>query len=191
MNLIMFAASMRHDSFNQKLIDLSANIARSQQVNVTKLHFPEFCKTFYNADDENSQGFPPEIRLFSEYMQQSSGMVIATPEYNGGIPGVLKNLIDWVSRIRPSPLKEFPVSLMSSTPSPKGGMRGLKHTSQTIEACGCHLNPNYFSVASAHEAFDEHGRFTDREKNEQLHRYILDFILSTQQSEILTQEEKS
>ncbi len=187
----MFAASLRCDSFNQKLIDLSADIVRSQQVEVIKLHFPDFCKTFYNADDENSAGLPSEIRLFSKHMLQSSGMIIATPEYNGGIPGVLKNLIDWVSRVRPSPFKEFPVSLMSTSPSPKGGMRGLEHTRQTLEACGCHLNSNYFSLASAHDAFDEQGRLTDREKNEQLHRYILDFISLTQQSEVLTQEEKS
>lgn len=191
MNLILFAASLRRDSFNQKLIDISADSARRQQVHVNQLNFPDFCKQFYNADVENSQGIPSEIQLFSQYLQQSSGMLIAVPEYNGGIPGALKNLIDWVSRIRPSPLKGYPVSLISASPSPKGGTRGLEHTRQTLEACACHLNPDYFSLASAPDAFDEQGRLTDREKNEQLYRYISNVISFTQKSNTVTEEQNS
>ena len=84
--------------------------------------------------------------------------VIASPEYNASMPGVLKNTIDWVSRIKPQPFNGRQGLLLSASPSMAGGNRGLWALRVPLEHLGARIYPDMFSLAQAHQALGEDGR---------------------------------
>ncbi len=71
----------------------------------------------YNADIQNTQGFPAAVTEFIKRMHNANGIIISSPEYNFSMPGTLKNLIDWVSRITPMPWNKQNILLLSASPS--------------------------------------------------------------------------
>jgi chromate reductase len=83
--------------------------------------FSEF--PLYNADIQNSTGFPPAVQTLGDAIRAADGVIFVTPEYNFGIPGPLKNAIDWVSRLPNQPFAGKPVALQSVSPGPLGGGR--------------------------------------------------------------------
>lgn len=176
MKLLMLAASLRMDSCNKKLITVSAQIAKKQGITVDLADFSEFSTINYNADIQTTTGFPKEVTNFVARLEASDGLVISSPEYNFSIPGHLKNLIDWVSRINPMPWKGYPILLMSASPSLVGGNRGLWSTRIPLEACGAFVFSDMFSLASAYAAFDEHGQLKDSSLLERLSQNIAEYI---------------
>ena len=82
------------------------------------------------------------------------------------MPGVLKNLIDWVSRSRPQPFHERHGLLLSASPSMVGGNRGLWALRVPLEHLGARIFPDMFSLAQAHQAFDDDGRIADPQLQE-------------------------
>ena len=81
--------------------------------------------------------------------------MIASPEYNASMPGVLKNAIDWTSRHRPQPFHARHALLLSASPSMLGGNRSLWALRVPLEHLGTRVYPDMFSLAQAHTAFDE------------------------------------
>jgi len=79
----------------------------------------------YNVDMQSSDGFPAGAEEFHRRLEACDGFVIASPEYNASLPGLLKNAIDWVSRYEPQPFNERHGLLLSASPSMVGGNRGL------------------------------------------------------------------
>jgi len=80
----------------------------------------------YNHDVQN-KGFPPIVTTTAEAIRKADGVIIVTPEYNHSIPGVLKNAIDWISRLPNQPFGGKPIALESSSPSLFGGLRAQLH----------------------------------------------------------------
>src|SRR5437870_11755581 len=83
--------------------------------------FAEF--PLYNADIQNSTGFPAPVNALADAIRAAAGVIIVTPEYNFSIPGGLKNAIDWVSRLQNQPFAGKPIALQSASPGPLGGGR--------------------------------------------------------------------
>jgi chromate reductase len=110
---------------------------------------------FYNADVE-SEGDPSSVVTFKASLQDADGLLIATPEYNDGIPGVLTNAIDWASRLPGrSPLVDKPVAVMGASPSQIGTARAQLHLRQLLSHTRARvLPPPELLVARAHERFD-------------------------------------
>jgi chromate reductase len=110
---------------------------------------------FYNADVE-SEGDPSSVATFKASLQDADGLLIATPEYNDGIPGVLTNAVDWASRLPGrSPLAYKPVALMGASPSQIGTARAQLHLRQLLSHAQARvLPPPELLVARAHERFD-------------------------------------
>ena len=77
----------------------------------------------YNADIQNSTGFPAGVNVLADAIRAADGVIFCTPEYNFGIPGGLKNAIDWVSRLPNQPFAGKPIALQSASPGPLGGGR--------------------------------------------------------------------
>jgi chromate reductase len=77
----------------------------------------------YNADVQDSSGFPVAVNNLVDAIRRADGVVVITPEYNFSIPGGLKNAIDWVSRLANQPFAGKPVALQSASPGPLGGGR--------------------------------------------------------------------
>ena len=99
--------------------------------------------------------------------------MIATPEYNGGVPGTLKNAIDWASRTDPIPFEGKPVLLIGASPGGLGAVRGLAHCRIPLQTIGAYVYPQVFGLSRAHQAFDPSGAFADAQQLSRLQTLLL------------------
>ncbi len=136
----------------------------------------DFDTPSYNLDVQNEEGFPPGAEEFRRCLEACNGFVVASPEYNASMPGVLKNSIDWVSRFSPQPFNERSGLLMSASPSMSGGNRGLWALRMPLEHLGARLYPDMFSLAQAHMAFDSEGRIADPELQQRFDTNLVNFM---------------
>ncbi len=102
--------------------------------------------------------------------------MIASPEYNASLPGVLKNSIDWVSRFTPQPFNERHALLLSASPSMVGGNRGLWALRIPLEHLGARVYPDMFSLAQAHRALDADGTITDPQLHQRFEGNVANFL---------------
>jgi len=130
----------------------------------------------YDADVQAADGFPPGAEELRDCLTTSDAFVIASPEYNFSMPGVLKNAIDWVSRFQPQPFNERHGLLMSASPSMAGGNRGLWTLRVPLEHLGSRVYPDMFSLAQAHHAFDGDGRIADPQLRTRFEQTIVGFM---------------
>lgn len=176
MKLLMFAGSLQEHSVNKKLIQVAATCVRTAHHVVELSDFSEFSAPLYNADIQNNVGFPPNILSFIKKMGSCDGLIASFPEYNFSVPGTVKNLIDWVSRVRPMPWKDKIIFLMSASPSQVGGNRGLWHARVSLEACGALVYPDMFSLAMADHAFTDTGEMKDKNSLKLLQSMLEGFL---------------
>jgi chromate reductase len=157
--VVAFAGSLRRGSFNRALIRAARDLA-PQGMSIELIEIGGL--PFYNADLE-AEGDPAAVAAFKSSVEQADGVLIATPEYNDGIPAVLTNAIDWGSRLPVrAPLTDLPVAIMGASPSQVGTARGQMHLRQILGHIRSRvLPPPEVLVARAHERFDKELRLTD------------------------------
>lgn len=155
--LLAFAASLRKESWNRKLLGIAVPYAEAAGAAVVVRHFREFEGPMYDQDLFNERGLPPGPKAFADVLGEVDGIILATPEYNYSIPGTLKNLVDWVSRVRPMPLKGKSAVFLSTSSGPIGGIRGLWQTRIPFEGCGVSVYPEMFFNGPAPQLFAEDG----------------------------------
>jgi NAD(P)H-dependent FMN reductase len=166
--LLAFAASLRRGSWNRKLIELAADLAREGGAEVDLADFREFEMPLYDADLHAASGFPPGATELAGRVAAADGLMIASPEYNFSLPGTLKNAIDWVSRVKPMPLRHKSGCLLSASTSHVGGSRGLWQLRIPLEGLGVFLHPDMYVLPWADRAFGPDGRLTDGERQNRL-----------------------
>ena len=154
---LVFCASLRRGSLNGRLAELAARTIEANRCEVDRAQMRDFDAPSYDADAQANEGFPPGIEEFRDRLTNSDAFLIVSPEYNFSMPGVLKNSIDWVSRVSPQPFNERHGLLMSASPSMAGGNRGLWALRIPLEHLGARVYPDMFSLAQAHQAFDADG----------------------------------
>jgi chromate reductase, NAD(P)H dehydrogenase (quinone) len=166
---LIFAGSTRQHSFNRRLANVAAKLAREAGAEVTHLELADFDIPLYNADLE-AEGTPPDVIRLKEIMDAHPAWIIVSPEYNGSYTGLMKNTLDWAS----SPVKGHPVwadgerpfagkvvGLLSASPGALGGLRSLSHLQPLLLALHCWLAPKQFALSSAGQAFDDQGQLTE------------------------------
>lgn len=153
LNVLVFGASLRAESLNRKLAALAARVAGRYGATVDHASLREFDVPLYDGDLEATQGIPAGAHEFHRRLAACDAFIVSSPEYNGSLPGVLKNLIDWASRFRPQPFDERHGLLLSASPSLAGGNRGLWSLRVPFEHLGARIFPDMFSLAMAHKAF--------------------------------------
>jgi NAD(P)H-dependent FMN reductase len=109
-------------------------------------------------------------------VEANDAFVIASPEYNASMPGLLKNAIDWVSGHRPQPFNERHGLLLSASPSMVGGNRGLWALRVPLEHLGARVFPDMFSLAQAHQAFDPNGGLASTQLAERFEQTLVGFL---------------
>jgi chromate reductase len=174
--LLAFAASLKRESLNRKLINLAVELAREAQVEVDLADFREFDMPLYDADLQHSAGFPEGAQELARRIGAVDGLMIASPEYNYSLPGTLKNAIDWVSRMKPMPLRGKHGVLLAASTSLVGGSRGLWALRVPLEGLGVMLLPDMFALAQAPQAFDEHGKLKDPELQKRLSKLVHGYL---------------
>lgn len=171
--ILAFAGSTRTDSFNKKLVKIAASGARETGADVTIIDLRDFQMPLYDEDLERQDGLPSNARKLKELMLSHQGLLVASPEYNSSISGVLKNTIDWASRqsdgeIPLSCFKDKVAGLMSASPGGLGGLRGLVHVRAILENIGVIVIPNQVAISKAHEAFNLDGTMKDEKQEQQV-----------------------
>jgi chromate reductase len=167
--ILAFAGSTRTDSYNKKLIKVAMRGAEAAGAQVTFLDLRDLNLPLYDGDLEASDGLPPGARKFKDLLLANDGIMIASPEYNSSISGVLKNAIDWASRPVPGEkgLEGFTgkaAVLMSASPGALGGLRGLVTVRSLLSNIGVTVLPEQVTVSTAHEAFNPDGTMKDAKK---------------------------
>jgi chromate reductase len=152
LRVVGFAGSPRRGSFNRALLDAARQLAPSR-MSISRIEIDDL--PFYNADVE-AEGDPAAVVEFKAAIRAADGVIIATPEYNDGIPGVLTTAIDWGSRPPGvAPLTGKPVALMGASPSQVGTARAQLHLRQLLGHVHARTLPSpELLVAAAHERFD-------------------------------------
>jgi len=160
-NVLLFAASLRKESLNHRLIELVAQIVRKKGATADVAKISDFDCPSYDGDLEGESGIAAGALRLRDRLNDCDAFVIAAPEYNGSMPGMLKNVIDWTSRVRPQPFNGKQAFLLSASPSMAGGNRGLWALRVPLEHLGARVYPDMFSLAQAHTAFNNEGRIAN------------------------------
>lgn len=161
--VLVFAGSVRTGSLNERLARHATGVLRELGADVTHASLRDFPLPIYDGDLERESGVPQPAQDFATLIGQHQGVFIACPEYNAGVPPLLKNTLDWVSRLRPSTaFKDRVFGLGSASDSVRGGYRALIHLRHTMElGLGALLQPQMVSVAHASRVLGEDGSLDD------------------------------
>lgn len=176
--ILVFSASLSKDSLNKKLAKIAADIIEENGGEVEFETMESFDTPSFNQDLEAEGFYPQGATNLKERLLASDGFIIASPDYNGSISGVLKNTIDWVSRLRPQPFKGHQAMLISASPAVAGGNPGLWATRMPLEKLGTKVYPDMFSLAVAHQAFAPEGHLLDEGLYKRLEGNVLEFMES-------------
>ena len=157
MRLVLMGGSLRAGSFNGRLLGhLASELAlrghETTGYSGAQLRFPLF-----------EDGLAPSAELVALHaaLGAAQGLVIVSPEYNAGIPGHLKNAVDWLSTLRPSPWPGLPVLLCAASPGAFGGARGLMAWRVTLANMGALALPEAITVPQADQQLDADGAPTE------------------------------
>jgi NAD(P)H-dependent FMN reductase len=181
--ILVLAGSTRTGSLNRKLAHLVAGALRNTGMPVTLADMRDYPMPLYDGDTEAAQGVPGNVLRFKELVRGHDALVIASPEHNGSFSALLKNTIDWISRPSPGepPLAVFrgkQAALLSASPSPGAGKRGLRHLRELLEMIGMKAVPAQVAVARATEAFDASGELV-RPEDQAAVRQLVEELVQT------------
>ena len=173
--LLFFAGSARAGSHNKRLADLAHRIALANGVESVFVDLADYPMPIYHGDVEAEQGPPEEARKFKALLGEYQGVFIASPEYNASIAPLLKNTLDWVTRVRAKGETGLEVfrsrvfAISGASPGYYGGMRSLLQLREILAiGLGATVIPQQIALPRAHEAFDADGRLKDDKQQDLL-----------------------
>jgi chromate reductase, NAD(P)H dehydrogenase (quinone) len=154
LNIITICGSLRKGSYNRMVMNLLPGWAPANLKISEAPPFSEF--PLYNADVQNSSGFPAPVQTLADAIRAAAGVIFVSPEYNYSIPGGLKNAIDWVSRLPNQPFANKPVTIISAAAGILGGGRmqyDLRRCMIFLDALT--MNKPEVFIGGAMQKFDE------------------------------------
>jgi chromate reductase len=154
LKVLVICGSLRKGSYNAALTRALPALAPPEMKLITAPPIGTF--PLYNADVQDASGFPGPAEELAAAVRGADGVLFVTPEYNWSMPGVLKNAIDWVSRMKDQPFKEKPVAIQSCSQGPLGGARMQYHWRMSMTFLNAFIfgTPEVF-VGSAQNKFDK------------------------------------
>lgn len=160
LSLVALCGSLRARSFNSALLRFLPEVF-SPNVILTRLEWGEL--PVYNGDDEDLHGIPDRVLHLQRAIRDSDGLIIASPEYNHGIPGGIKNAIDWLSRgPMPHGLFGVPTAILGASNGPIGTYRAQAMWRQTLAQLNAPTMPSpQVLVGNAQDKFDENLELRD------------------------------
>lgn len=174
MKIVALSGSLRRNSYNTRLARLLVERApEGVSVELATLHgIP-----LYDADLEASDGIPAAVTTLRDQIKASDGLIIVTPEYNAGMPGVLKNGLDWLTRpgeeLKPT-FGARPTALAGATPGAWGTALAQSGALITLRQLGVHLYPGYLRISRAADVMTDSG--IDDKTAGQAEKWLAGFI---------------
>lgn len=166
--ILVFPGSNRAGAFSGKVADAAARELVRQECDVTRISLIDYPMPIMDEDLQRLHGIPENVLKLARLINAHDGILIASPEYNGSIPPLLKNAIDWVSRVsrdgdKPlKPYKDKIAGLCSSSPGSFAGILALSHLRPVLIRLGMQVVSEQCSVANAETAFDADGSLRDQ-----------------------------
>lgn len=172
MKILAVSGSLRAASYNTALLRAAAELAPD---GVTLQVHPLNDLPFFNQDVEDL-GDPEPVAAWKAAVREADGLLIACPEYNGGLTAVLKNAIDWASRGKPAPLEGKIACAMGASPGITGTVRAQDALRLNLKRTGCDLAPlSDILVGQAHTKF-ENGALVDERTRQAITRHLASFV---------------
>jgi chromate reductase len=189
MKILAIAGSLRVGSYNAALARAARDLA-PEGVQV-ELYEGLARLPHYDQDlDEREGAEPPAVRRLRERIEDVDALLFVTPEYNGSVPGVLKNAIDWVSaRHRGSSLQNKTIAIAGVTTGQYGAIWAQQDLRKILGIAGARVIPGEFPVSRAGEAFDDHGRLVDPLVAERLREHLAALVAETMPLELSLQND--
>jgi chromate reductase len=174
--ILGFAGSLRKGSYNKALLHVASELVpKDAKLEIFNLEgIPVF-----NQDLEDRM--PQKVKKFKAKIRAADALLIATPEYNYSVPGVLKNAIDWASRpYDDNSFEGKPVAVMSASPGMLGGARAQYHLRQVLVSLNMHaVNRPEVIVMSVEEKIDEKGNLIDEKTRKKIRQVLESLVLWT------------
>ena len=154
--LLCMSGALRRDSTNTKLVREAARLYGGDAV------FGDLRLPLYDGDLEESEGIPAPVQALADALFEAEAVVVSSPEYNQSFSGVLKNALDWISRVKGGPWRDKPVAIMTAAAGRTGGARA----SYALRLAMTPFRPRLLTgpevlVADTRNQFDEDGRLTN------------------------------
>lgn len=167
---------------------LAARLVRSLSeldCDPTLVSLRDYPMPIYDADLEDRGGPPENTLRLARLFHEHDGVVIASPEYNCSVTPLVKNTVDWISRVKAddqgplSPYRKKVFALSSASPGKFGGIRGLFHLRATLGNCGAFVIPEQCAITLAEKAFGEDGELKDEANRRQLENFCRAMVETT------------
>jgi NAD(P)H-dependent FMN reductase len=164
LKILVIPGSLRTGSLNAKLAATLAVELAQAGAEVTRISLGDFPLPIYDGDLQAKSGVPKQAVNLKRMMSAHHGVLIVTPEYNASIPALLKNAIDWVSRVqdpqesRGQVFRERAFAIASASGGRLGGARALMALRLILSACQAMVVPNQLALSFAGEAYDDMDR---------------------------------
>jgi NAD(P)H-dependent FMN reductase len=166
--ILVIPGSTRTGSHNVRLAALAAKELTLIDADVTRISFADYELPIYDADLDSRRGQPANALALKQMIMAHHGVFITSPEYSASVTPILKNAIDWVSRVRErgdptyAAFKNRVFAIASASPGRAGGLRSLMALRQILElGCGALVIPEQVSIPSADQAFDDMDNIVD------------------------------
>ncbi len=171
--ILAFAGSTRDGSFNNAIVKVAAEGAKEAGAEITLISLADYEMPIFNEDEEAEFGIPENALAFKALLMEHDGFLIASPEYNSSYPALLKNAIDWASRMSggEKPLQAFKgkvAGIMAASAGGLGGLRVLVVLRMLLENIGMVVNPNQKAIAKVNTLLDDSGNVSDEKTIKQL-----------------------
>jgi len=176
LRIATLCGSLRRESYNRKLLSLAEDALCRAGVELDRLDLHAFVLPLYDGDIEEEKGLPPEAWTLKARIAAAQGIVIASPEYNGSIPGTLKNAIDWTSRGGSNPWQGKIVGLMGATTGMWGTQRMMPHLRQSFQVLSAHVIPQQVNVRKAGKVWDNSGKLLDDKLPALVEKFVGEFL---------------
>jgi chromate reductase len=168
--ILGLAGSLRRASFHRGLVRAARELAPKGIAVEPYEGLDEI--PFFNQDVE-AEGDPAPVKELKEKIREVDAVMIATPEYDYAIPGVLTNALDWALR-SPSPLRHKPVGIVGASPGGTGTARGQMVLRQILLHAPAYVMPEpQMLIPYSRQRFDENGNLTDEETRERMRRFLV------------------
>lgn len=174
-NILILAGSIRSGSFSQQLADAYAGELVNHECEITRITLSDYPLPIMDEDLEKENGVPENAKKLAKLFDKHSAVVIISPEYNGSLPPLLKNAIDWISRVSSDggvpviPYRDKLCAIGASSPGMMGGISCLGHLRDILVRLGMQVTSEQVAIGNAGSAYDQMGRLSN-ERQKSMHQ---------------------
>src|SRR6478609_816809 len=178
LKILIIPGSLRTGSLNARLAAVAAHELVQSGAEVTRISLSDFPLPIYDGDLQAKSGVPKHAVNLKRMLGVHHGVLIVTPEYNSSVPALVKNTIDWISRVqdphetRGQVFRDRAFAIAAASGGRLGGTRALAALRLILTACHALVVPNQLALSFAEEAYDDKDRLKHAHDIEALHAMV-------------------